>query len=71
MAWKDIDDNILTKKALYEDLLEEREDIIDMIDALPEFLPTPNWHLTEQHILRQCLIDVEDDLQRLGLERSS
>ena len=27
MAWKDIDDNILTKKALYEDLLEEREDI--------------------------------------------
>ncbi len=55
------------KYTLIEDLLDEREELMELIEELPKFKPQPNWHLTEQHILRQNLIDVEKDLSREGV----
>lgn len=54
----------------FEDLEDEREDLIEALEQLPKFSPGPDWHRTEQHILMQCLIDVDKEIQeksaRLG-----
>ncbi len=54
----------LDKHTLIEDLLDEREELLELIEELPPFVPQKNWHLSEQHVLMQCLIDVEKDLQQ-------
>ena len=58
---------LFDREGLVEDLLEERDEILDMIDSLPDFKSGPDWHLTEQHILRQCLVEVNRDLIDMGV----
>ncbi len=49
-----------------DELVEEREEIIELIETLPVFEPSVGWHLSEQHTLFQCLIEVEKELQELN-----
>ena len=58
---------LFERESLIEDLLDEREEIIEMISVLPEFKAQQDWHLTEQHILGQCLVEVTKDLLDMGL----
>lgn len=55
------------RESLIEDLLDERDEILEMIGTLPEFKAQKDWHLTEQHILGQCLVEVSKDLIDMGV----
>lgn len=56
------------RQTLIEDLMDEREELLELISELPRFRPHIGWHLSEQHVLRQCLIDVEKDLYLEGVD---
>lgn len=58
---------LFERESLIEDLLDERDEILEMIVTLPEFKAQKDWHLTEQHILGQCLVEVSRDLIDMGL----
>lgn len=63
-------EQLFDRESLIEDLLDEREEILEMLESLPDFRAQPGWHLTEQHILRQCLVEVNRDLLDLGQKPS-
>lgn len=57
---------LFDKKRLVDDLLEEREEILEILSQMPAFTAQSNWHLSEHHILHQCLVEIGEDLLELG-----
>ena len=53
------------RQLAFDELTDEREEILELIETLPVFRPRVDWHLSEQHTLFQCLIEVEKELQEL------
>ena len=65
-SWGGINMEFLSEQQIaIEELIEEREEIKELIESLPIFKPRKDWHLSEQHTLYQCLIEVEKELQEL------
>ena len=62
---------LFEREGLIEDLLDERDEILEMIGNLPPFRAQKDWHLTEQHILGQCLVEVSRDLLEMGISDPS